>query len=62
MSVEIIGIFVLAGAVGTFIHKFDQQMKELGISKSDLKIIFSGLLLFVHTDTIIIAVKTKTNG
>ena len=47
MSAEIVGLFVLAGAVGTFIHKFDKQMKELGISKSDLKIIFGGLLAYI---------------
>lgn len=47
MSAEIIGLFVLAGAVGTFINKFDKKMKEYGISKSDLKIIFSGLLAYI---------------
>ena len=60
MSAEIVGLFVLAGAVGTFIHKFDKQMKELGISKTDLKIIFSGLVLYIlyrHYNKIM--VKTK---
>ena len=60
MSAEIVGLFILAGAVGTFIHKFDKQMKELGISKTDLKIIFSGLVLYIlyrHYNKIM--VKTK---
>ena len=60
MSAEIVGLFVLAGAVGTFIHKFDKQMKELGISKTDLKIIFSGLLLYIlYRHYYKIMVKTK---
>ena len=47
MSVEIAGFFVLVGFAGTVLHKFDKQMKELGISKSDLKIIFGGLLAYI---------------
>ena len=47
MSVQIFAVLVVIGVAASYLNKFEKQMKELGISKTDIKILFCMLLSYI---------------